>query len=147
VQNDNLFSGSIARNIGLHDTDIDLDLVIECAEKANIMKDIANMPMGFNTLVGDMGSTLSVGQMQRVLIARALYRRPSILFLDEATSHLDKESEQQVNQAISQYNITRVIIAHRRETIEMADRIIDLRDLCNVKNIEDAFNKSQNKNS
>jgi ABC-type bacteriocin/lantibiotic exporter with double-glycine peptidase domain len=60
---------------------------------------------------------------------------------------LDKESEQQVNQAISQYNITRVIIAHRRETIEMADRIIDLRDLCNVKNIEDVFNNSQNKNS
>jgi ATP-binding cassette subfamily B protein RaxB len=65
MQNDNLFSGSIARNIGLHDTDIDMDRVIKCAEKANIMKDIANMPMGFNTLVGDMGSTLSGGQKQR----------------------------------------------------------------------------------
>jgi ATP-binding cassette subfamily B protein RaxB len=144
MQNDRLLSGSIAQNIGLHATDIDMELVVECADKANIMEDIAKMPMGLNTLVGDMGSTLSGGQLQRVLIARALYSQPSILFLDEATSHLDSESEERINRAITDYSTTRIIIAHRQETIDIADRVIDLRSLCNVHNIEDAFIASQN---
>jgi ATP-binding cassette subfamily B protein RaxB len=136
MQNDKLLSGTIAQNISLHAVDIDMERVIECAEKANIMEDISNMPMGLNTLVGDMGSTLSGGQLQRVLIARALYSEPTILFLDEATSHLDHISEQKVNDAISKCDVTRIIIAHRQETIKMADRVIDLNSLCNIHNIE-----------
>lgn len=82
------------------------------------------MPMGYNSLVGDMGSSLSGGQKQRVLLARALYRKPKILFMDEATSHLDIQLEHYINQAIQQLKITRIIIAHRPETILNAERIL-----------------------
>ena len=82
--------------------------------------------MGYNTLIGDMGAALSGGQKQRILLARALYKRPKILFLDEATSHLDVARERMVNHAIRQLNITRVFIAHRAETIASADRVIVL---------------------
>ena len=84
------------------------------------------MPMGYNALIGDMGSSLSGGQRQRILLARALYRRPKILFLDEATSNLDVQLEHHVNDAIKQLNMTRIIIAHRPETILSADRIVQL---------------------
>ncbi len=84
------------------------------------------MPMRYETLIGDMGTVLSGGQKQRVLLARALYKRPKILFLDEATSHLDVAGERRVNEAIRQLKLTRVIIAHRPETIAAADRVIDL---------------------
>jgi len=82
------------------------------------------MPMGYRTLIGDMGTALSGGQKQRVLLARALYRRPKILFLDEATSHLDVGLEKQVNAAVRAMKLTRIVIAHRPETIAMADRVL-----------------------
>ena len=82
------------------------------------------MPMQYESLIGDMGSTLSGGQKQRVLLARALYRQPRILFMDEGTAHLDAQHEAAVNAAISAMGITRIIIAHRKETIEAADRIL-----------------------
>ncbi|WP_423143237.1 ATP-binding cassette domain-containing protein [Pseudomonas chlororaphis] len=84
------------------------------------------MPMGYNTLNGDMGNTLSGGQRQRILLARALYRQPSVLVLDEATSHFDVERERQVNASISSLPITRITIAHRPETIAMVERVIDI---------------------
>jgi ATP-binding cassette subfamily B protein RaxB len=84
------------------------------------------MPMGYSTLVGDMGSSLSGGQVQRIVLARALYRGPRILLLDEATSHLDDENERLINTAIRALPIARVIVAHRRSTIEMADRIVPI---------------------
>jgi ATP-binding cassette subfamily B protein RaxB len=84
------------------------------------------MPMGYSTLIGDMGTVLSGGQKQRILIARALYRWPALLLLDEATSHLDVEREKQVNAALKASGITRVCIAHRPETIRAADRVIEL---------------------
>lgn len=123
MQNDQLLSGSIAENISFFDPQIDLKRVEQCAMFAVIAHDIVKMPMGYNTLIGDMGTTLSGGQKQRILLARALYRQPKILFLDEATSHLDVALEQAVNAAVKQLNVTRIIIAHRPETIRSADRI------------------------
>lgn len=87
------------------------------------------MPMGYETIVGELGLGISGGQKQRILIARALYRKPSILFMDEATSHLDLKNESVINQSISGLSITRIIVAHRPSTIASADRIIDMSQL------------------
>lgn len=126
MQNDQLMSGSIAENISFFDASLDMEKVIRCAKTAAIHKDISAMQMGYNALIGDMGSTLSGGQKQRLLLARALYRSPKILFMDEATSHLDVPLERLVNQAIKQLNMTRVLIAHRPETISNADKVYRL---------------------
>jgi len=123
MQNDQLLSGSISENISFFDPQFDQLQIEKCAQLAVIAHDIAAMPMGYNTLIGDMGMTLSGGQKQRVVLARALYKQPKILFMDEATSHLDVALEQAVNQAIKHLNTTRIIIAHRPETIRSADRI------------------------
>lgn len=139
MQEDKLFSGSIAENIAFGDDQIDLDRVVEAARQAFIHGEIVSMPMGYYSLIGDLGSTLSGGQKQRVLIARALYRKPSVLFLDEATSHLDAKSERAVNECIGNSGITRVVIAHRRETIASADRVIVLKD----GRIEETFNPAE----
>ena len=93
---------------------------------AAIFDDVEAMPMKQLTLVGDMGSTLSGGQMQRILLARALYRRPRLLVMDEGTAHLDAEHEKQVNDAIAAMGITRIVIAHRRETLAAAERVVVL---------------------
>ena len=126
MQDDQLFAGSIADNISFFAARPDQDRVELCAAMAAVHDDIAAMPMGYGTLIGDMGTVLSGGQKQRVLIARALYREPGILFLDEATSHLDVERERAVNQAIRAARMTRVAIAHRPETIRASGRVIVL---------------------
>jgi len=126
LQDDVLFAGSIADNIHFFDSQASQDWVEQCAEMASIAAEIRSMPMGYQTLVGDMGTVLSGGQKQRILLARALYKRPKVLFLDEATSHLDVEKEQIVNRAVKALNVTRVIIAHRPETIASASRVIVL---------------------
>ena len=126
MQDDQLLAGSIAQNIAFFADVIDREQVQHCARLAAVHDDILAMPMGYESLIGDMGSTLSGGQKQRVLLARALYRRPSILLLDEATSHLDVDKERQVNDALRAMRMTRVIVAHRPETIRSADRVIDL---------------------
>ena len=83
-------------------------------------------PMAYNSLVGDMGSSLSGGQKQRVLLARALYRRPKILFMDEGTAHLDIENERGINARLQQLRITRISIAHRPGMTAGTDRVIRL---------------------
>lgn len=123
LQDDGLFSGSIADNISGFAENQDEDWLRECARRAAILDDIMRMPMGFETLVGDMGSGLSGGQKQRVILARALYRRPEILFLDEATSHLDELTEHKVAEALRDMKITRVMVAHRPATIAHADMV------------------------
>ncbi len=123
LQDDSLFAGSIADNIALFDDSQDMERIMDSSKAAAIHDDIMRMPMGYETLVGDMGSSLSGGQKQRVLLARALYRRPKLLVMDEGTAHLDTETEQQVSLAIAAMGITRIIIAHRSETIASADRL------------------------
>lgn len=126
MQDDQLFAGSIADNISFFSEHPDMELVEACARMAAVHDDIKAMPMGYGSLIGDMGTVLSGGQKQRVLIARALYRKPSILLLDEATSHLDVARERAVNEAVRRSRVTRIIVAHRPETILSADRIIVL---------------------
>ncbi|MGJ8516222.1 peptidase domain-containing ABC transporter [Carnimonas bestiolae] len=126
MQDDRLFSGSIRENICGFVEEIDEEWMVRCAMASYIHDFIQQLPMGYETLVGELGEGLSGGQRQRLFIARALYRKPSILFMDEATSALDNQSEAFVNQAIRQLNITRIIIAHRESTVASTDRVIQL---------------------
>ncbi|GAA0505317.1 peptidase domain-containing ABC transporter [Tatumella terrea] len=126
LQEDKLFAGSIAENISSFSEQRDPDRIISCAQSSHIHDEIMQMPMGYETLVSELGGSLSGGQKQRLLIARALYRRPAILFLDEATSHLDLDNEARVNASIRELKITRIFIAHRPSTIASADRVIEL---------------------
>jgi ATP-binding cassette subfamily B protein RaxB len=128
LQDEPLFAGSIADNIAFFDPEPDLDRVHEAARLAAVAADIEAMPMGYHTLVGDLGSALSGGQKQRVLLARALYRRPQVLLLDEATSSLDLERERAVNHAVQALALTRIVVAHRPETIAAADRVVRLHE-------------------
>jgi ATP-binding cassette, subfamily B, bacterial CvaB/MchF/RaxB len=124
MQDDQLFAGSVADNISFFDPDYDRDRIEAAARLAAVHDEIAAMPMAYHSLIGDMGSSLSGGQKQRVILARALYRQPKLLFLDEATSHLDVTRERLVNDAVRQLDLTKVIVAHRPETIASADRVL-----------------------
>ncbi|WP_435275266.1 peptidase domain-containing ABC transporter [Psychrobium sp. nBUS_13] len=128
MQDDQLFSGSLSDNISFFDPQVDHRKVEFCAKLAAIHDDNMKMPMTYHSLIGDMGTSLSGGQKQRVLLARALYKQPKILFLDEATSNLDVKLESAVNNAIKNLDITRIIIAHRPETIRSADRVLLLKN-------------------
>ena len=126
MQDDGLLTGSIADNICFNSPSRNQELIELAANLSAIQRDIRAMPMQYNTLVGNMGVALSGGQIQRILIARAIYKNPVLLFLDEATSHLDIETEKMVNKAVRQLKMGRIIVAHRPETIKLADRILQL---------------------
>ncbi len=128
MQEEPLFSGSVADNISFFDPAPDREWIEHCARVAAVHDEIVAMPMGYHTLIGELGTALSGGQKQRVLLARALYKRPRILLLDEATSALDVERERTVNHAVRQLALTRVIVAHRPETIASASRVIALHE-------------------
>jgi ATP-binding cassette subfamily B protein RaxB len=126
MQDDSLFAGSIEDNISFFAASPDQARIEDCARLAAVHDDIVAMPMGYGTLIGDMGTVLSGGQKQRVLLARALYRQPGLLLLDEATSHLDVIREQAVNRAMEAMSVTRIVVAHRPETIDAAKRVLVL---------------------
>jgi ATP-binding cassette subfamily B protein RaxB len=126
MQEDQLLSGSIADNICFFDHTFDQQRMIECARLARIHDEIMAMPMTYNSLIGDMGSSLSGGQKQRILLARALYRQPRMLFLDEGTAHLDVENEKCINESLRWLNITRISVAHRPEISSGADQILQI---------------------
>ena len=128
MQDEPLFSGSIADNIAFFAGAPERARIEHCARLAAVHDEIEAMPMGYDTLIGDMGTALSGGQRQRVLLARALYKEPSVLLLDEATSSLDVERERAVNQAVRQLALTRIVVAHRPETIASATRVVALND-------------------
>lgn len=126
MQNDSLLSGTIAENITMFDSSLDEKKMLDCCKMACISDDIDLMPMGYHSLVGDMGSAFSGGQLQRLFLARALYKSPKLLCLDESSSHLDENNEISVNNNLAQLGVTKVVIAHRKQTIERADRVIEL---------------------
>lgn len=126
MQDDHLFAGSIADNISFFNEAATQESIEAAARVAAVHTEISTMPMGYNTLIGDMGSALSGGQRQRVILARALYRSPKLLVLDEATSHLDVHNEKHVMDAIAGLCVTRISIAHRPETIAYADACIEV---------------------
>ncbi|MCZ6526301.1 MAG: peptidase domain-containing ABC transporter [Gammaproteobacteria bacterium] len=128
MQEDDLFAGSIAENIAFFDPEVDMERVLFVAQTAMIHEEIMLMPMRYESLIGDMGSALSGGQKQRIMLARALYRQPKILFMDEGTAHLDVKTEDMINKSIRGLGITRIIIAHRPETIQSVRRVLLLCD-------------------
>ena len=124
LQEEPLFAGSLLDNITGFDARPDLPWAARCARLAAVADEIEALPMGWQTLAGDLGHTLSGGQKQRLLLARALYRRPQLLLLDEATSALDLAREQAVNDAVRALPLTRIVIAHRPQTVAAADRVV-----------------------
>jgi len=126
LQNDRLFRGSICENIAGFDPEPDIERVKRSAISAEIWEDIQAMPMTLYTLLGDAGSSLSGGQQQRILLARAFYREPRLWFLDEATSHLDIDTERCILDRLAKSGITIISVAHRPDVLAKADRIIEL---------------------
>jgi ATP-binding cassette subfamily B protein len=130
-QDVHLFAGNVIENIAIGDYEPDIRKVMAICNQLGIVDFIENLPEGFNTTLGENGNNLSGGQRQRLAIARALYRDPEILILDEATSSLDSESESYVQKTISllrDRKKTIVVIAHRLSTILNADKIIVLKN-------------------
>lgn len=126
MQDDRLLSGTIADNIAFFDPEIDMTRVIDAARSARIHDTIAAIPMNYLAMIGDMGSILSGGQKQRLLLARALYQKPDVLFLDEGTANLDVETESQIVSLVSGMDMTRIIVAHRPAFLQASDRVIDI---------------------
>ena len=128
LQDDCLLAGTIADNIAFFDAGADHNRIVQAAQLAEIDADIARMPMAYESLIGDMGAALSSGQRQRLFLARALYRDPDFLFLDEGTANLDPETESRIADMVAALPMTRVVIAHRPALVERANFIFTLSD-------------------
>ena len=123
-----MLSGTIADNIAFFDPHLDMRKVLQAAAAARVHEDIARMPMQYLSIVGDFGTGLSGGQRQRVLLARALYREPKLLFLDEGTANLDQETEAGIVELIARMSVTRIVVAHRPALVEAADEVYRVAD-------------------
>jgi ABC-type bacteriocin/lantibiotic exporter with double-glycine peptidase domain len=119
-----LFGGSIASNLSLADPSLSRSRLMEAARLAAIHDDIMEMPLGYDTVLGDGGLSVSGGQYQRLALARALVHRPAILLLDEATSSLDTATERRIQDHLAGLRCTRIVIAHRLSTVRAADLIL-----------------------
>jgi ATP-binding cassette subfamily B protein RaxB len=124
TQEDGLFSGSIRDNICFFDLSPDEDRIREVARMAEIHETVVQMPMAYESLIGDMGTALSVGQQQRLLLARALYRNPKIIFMDEGTAHLDESTELTIMSRIRELPGTCVYVTHNLELAKLADQVV-----------------------
>lgn len=121
MQSDGLLAGTVLENVFFFDSEPDFEFAEQCLEAVELTKELNVLPMGLQTQVGDLGSSLSCGQQQRVLLARALYAKPAILFLDEATAHLDAALAGRLLKQIGEMPITKVIIDHRPEALGIVD--------------------------
>ena len=128
LQNDSLLPGSVLENVAFFDDEVDVEFAWQCMEHAAIADEVRRMPMSEHTYVGDLGTALSGGQVQRILLARALYKRPRFLILDEATAHLDLDRENRINEYLRSISVSRLVVAHRPDTIANADRVLLLQD-------------------
>ena len=128
VQNGKLISGSIYENITITAPHVEMARVREVVEQVGLKRDIDQMPMGLNTMLSETSNTISGGQQQRILIARAIVGNPKILIFDEATSALDNITQAAVSSNLDRMNVTRLVVAHRLSTIKNCDRILVLRD-------------------
>jgi ATP-binding cassette, subfamily B, bacterial len=126
LQDPFLFNGSARESISFNAPDLQMERIVEAAQIAAIHEELAAWPMGYETPVGEGGNSISGGQRQRLSIARAVAHRPSVLVLDEATSHLDVRTEQVIDRQLSRLACTRIVAAHRLSTVQNADRIIVL---------------------
>ena len=126
MQDDQLFVGTIEDNISFFDTEHDPARVRECAKTAMIDEEIMAMPMQYNTIVGSLGMALSGGQKQRVLLARALYRRPQVLFLDEAFDQIDVALERRISSALVKRSLSLVVVSHRVETVTSSSKLLEM---------------------
>jgi ATP-binding cassette subfamily B protein RaxB len=124
MQEDRLLAGSILENVCFFDAKPDIERLRACLAQAAVLDEIDEMPMGLQTLVGDMGTTLSSGQAQRVLLARALYKQPKIIVMDEATSHLDDNNQARVRQRLADTGMTRIAVTHRLGMITANDTVL-----------------------
>ena len=127
MQDGVIFSESIARNIAVDDGEIDKERLVKAAEIANIHDYIMGLPLKYNTKIGRDGVGLSQGQKQRILIARAVYKNPQFIFLDEATNALDAKNERAIVENLNEFYKGRtVVVAHRPSTVKNADQIVVL---------------------
>jgi ATP-binding cassette subfamily B protein RaxB len=128
LQEDFLFPGSLLENISSFEVQPSEEWALECCAVAGIVDEVRKLPMGLLTRVSDGGSNFSGGQRQRLCLARALYKKPRILILDESSSHLDTEVERAINERLHSIDVAILSVAHRKETIDFADRVFRLKD-------------------
>ena len=127
-QDDRLLAGSVAENICMFESSPDMDWIEACAKIVCVHGDINALPMRYFTVIGDLGASVSSGQREKILIARALYRRPTVLVLDEAMTHMDTESIQAMDEALRRVNMTRLVLTQRPESVPFADVAYVLRN-------------------